>query len=126
MDQRRAILKDIHRRLLQASRNGYACIQELVISDINTLIESFPIPNSPIVQMYTKDRIDNNALMLYPWDGPDDFVPLKSTPDGNCLYNSISILLIGCEDMSLELRIRTVLSMINFIDFFYTIRLLRI
>lgn len=33
-------------------------------------------------------------------NGLKDMEPLKSTGDGNCLFNSISILLIGSEDLA--------------------------
>lgn len=38
-------------------------------------------------------------------NGLKDMEPLKSTGDGNCLFNSISILLIGSEDLAPLLRV---------------------
>lgn len=38
-------------------------------------------------------------------NGLKDMEPLKSTGDGNCLFNSISILLIGTEELAPLLRV---------------------
>ncbi len=52
---------------------------------------------------------------------PNDFnnwKPLVSTGDGNCLYNSISILLLGNESLSSILRLLTAAEMIGHADFY--------
>lgn len=45
---------------------------------------------------------------------------LKTTGDGNCLFNSISILLTGEETLSVELRLRTCLELAFNINFYAT------
>ncbi|XP_039247589.2 uncharacterized protein LOC120325535 [Styela clava] len=39
--------------------------------------------------------------------------PLKTTADGNCLFNAVSLLLNDSEDMANELRTRTCIEMVN-------------
>jgi len=39
---------------------------------------------------------------------PASFAPLKATGDGNCLYNSVSILLFGDEEQAVLLRLQSV------------------
>lgn len=60
---------------------------------------------------YDNLHIDINSTILYP-DDVKTGTPLSSTEDGNCLYNSISILLTGTERLSRELRIKTIFEMI--------------
>ena len=53
--------------------------------------------------------IDHLATGLLPSDIdslPDDAQPLKSSPDGNCLFHSVSILLCGDQRLSSVLRER--------------------
>jgi hypothetical protein len=39
---------------------------------------------------------------------PTGFCPIMSTPDGNCLYNSVSVALFGSEARSVELRLSAI------------------
>ena len=39
---------------------------------------------------------------------PISFIALKATGDGNCLYNSVSILLFGNEEQAVLLRLASV------------------
>ena len=43
----------------------------------------------------------------------NNLIPLRSTGDGSCLYNSVSILLCGNESLSLILRFETLKYMVN-------------
>ncbi|KAJ7391189.1 hypothetical protein OS493_019320 [Desmophyllum pertusum] len=52
-------------------------------------------------------RKDTFASILKPDDIPADLVPTKVTGDGNCLFNSASINLVGNEDLSVILRLLT-------------------
>lgn len=45
-------------------------------------------------------------------------VALRSTGDGNCLFNSASILLVGNESLSLELRLRTVIELATNVEYY--------
>lgn len=38
-----------------------------------------------------------------------DYQPLVSTGNGNCLYNSVSTILFGCEDFAASLRLASLL-----------------
>ena len=54
-----------------------------------------------------KCHLDLKACDLYPSDGPDQFLPRKTKGDGNCAFNSGSILTWGTTHYATELRVRT-------------------
>ena len=43
---------------------------------------------------------------------------LRSTADGNCLFNSVSLFLSGTEDLAIELRLRTCLELAINVDYY--------
>ena len=47
-----------------------------------------------------------------------DYYPLRSKGDGNCLFNSISTLICGSEKLAVELRLRTVVELANYFDYY--------
>jgi hypothetical protein len=51
--------------------------------------------------------VDQLSCCLVPQDISPNLVPLKSTGNGNCLFNSVSILLIGNESLHGVLRLLT-------------------
>jgi hypothetical protein len=52
-----------------------------------------------------KDRVSLKLIKKYLRD-MISFIPLKTTGDGSCLYNAISLYLFGHEKFALELRLR--------------------
>ena len=46
--------------------------------------------------------------------------PLQSTPNGSCLFNSISILLTGRETLATELRVRALVQLCQHMDRYRT------
>ena len=68
-------------------------------------LQRFPfyIPDPPQYSHLLQDAVANSLLRHF---HSSDLVALQSTGDGNCLFNSLSILLIGNEDLSVELRCR--------------------
>jgi hypothetical protein len=89
----------------------------IYIQSISDTVQQFLIPQ-PCTSHFPVEMIDQHALSLNPTDGPPDMVPIKSIGDGNCFYNSVSILLVGTDEMATELRVRTVLAMIGLNDLF--------
>ena len=63
-------------------------------------------------------RCDNVAKTLVPEAFVKDYIPLTSTGNGNCLFNSISLLLCGSEKLANELRLRTVLELAGNFNFY--------
>lgn len=47
-----------------------------------------------------------------------DYYPLRSKGDGNCLFNSISTLICGSEKLAVELRLRTVVELTTYFDYY--------
>lgn len=68
------------------------------------------IPVSTSVHRLIK-RVDYLSACLLPKDIHPNLVPYMSTGDGNCLYNSASLLLSGDEDLSGPLRLVTAAEM---------------
>jgi hypothetical protein len=56
-------------------------------------------------------RTDKIAMALLPEDIPHSCVPKKVSGDGNCLYNSISVILIGNQRLSASLRLLTAIEL---------------
>jgi hypothetical protein len=52
-------------------------------------------------------RKDTLASILLPTDVPEELIPVKVTADGNCLYNSASVLVTGDQSLSNILRLLT-------------------
>ena len=73
------------------------------LNELNNIINNPSVVN---FEDYDLD-LDHLAAVLLPSDIdqlPDDAKPVKSSPDGNCLFNSISILLCGDQRLSSVLR----------------------
>ncbi len=52
-----------------------------------------------------KTTLDILSQCLLPRDVPSHFVPMKATGNGDCFFNSASILLVGNESLSTVLRL---------------------
>ena len=61
----------------------------------------------------SKMKTDMIAAGLYKRCGSMEFMPVYVNGDGNCMYNSISVILTGEEYLSLELRTSTTIAMIR-------------
>ena len=79
---------------------------------LSATIDQYRIPD-PCVTKFPVSSIDHSAAEFVPNDIIDDFVPLRSTPNGNCLFNAASILLVGNETMSTELRLRSAVALMQ-------------
>ena len=64
---------------------------------------------SPIFIDTQEDEISREIMQN---GGIEGYTALQSTGNGNCLFNSVSILLFGNESKAVELRVRTALEMI--------------
>ena len=60
---------------------------------------------------------DQTAETLVP-QSYNHYYPLRSKGDGNCLFNSINKLICGSEKMAVELRLRTVVELASYFDYY--------
>ncbi|KAK6181862.1 hypothetical protein SNE40_009640 [Patella caerulea] len=65
---------------------------------------------SIVPRKFLVDEVANKLLRQY--TNERNVNAVKSTGDGDCLFNVVSTLLIGCESLSVELRYRTCLEMV--------------
>ena len=52
-------------------------------------------------------EVDTLSLFLMPEDVPAKFSPRKVWGDGNCLFNAISVCMVGNESLAIVLRLLT-------------------
>jgi hypothetical protein len=64
-----------------------------------------------LAKVWEFTRTDEIAMALLPEDIPHSCVPKKVSGDGNCLYNSISVILIGNQRLSASLRLLTAIEL---------------
>lgn len=84
----------------------YATIESHFLEPYGNLV----IPAvSPIFIDRQEDEISREIMQN---GGIEGYTALQSTGNGNCLFNSVSILLFGNESKAVELRVRTALEMI--------------
>ena len=85
---------------------------ELDLFNFDELMENFESVK------FSKSEVDKNGVALYPDDAEPSLTPIECVGDGNCLYNAVSMLLCHSNNLSLELRIKTVREiMINRISY---------
>ncbi|CAG8531107.1 11824_t:CDS:2 [Acaulospora colombiana] len=59
-------------------------------------------------------HLDKGACFLLPPQYQAEFECLKAKEDGNCLFNSVSIILMGTEDLSTHLRLAVLCELIKY------------
>lgn len=101
--------KEILTRLEVKSDNltqpGRACLKDVPLSllDIRLAMILHALLKLDLsLQIYIRRQSQLGSKL------PPGFCPIMSTPDGNCLYNSVSIALFGSEAHSVELRLSAI------------------
>ena len=117
MTTQRAIFFATALNMLAAGADQNIQQMEHIANNLSTSIDRHHIP-SPTNKHYPIHWVDHYAEQFLPTDSPDDFLPLIASSNGNCLYNSVSLLLVGNESMSSELRVRTSLALLQLKDYF--------
>ena len=101
-------------------KNAIRKNQKVVCSEIQQLYSSY-LPQSCVVvknfNQVTQVR-DTIAILLLPKDITGDFIPVKVTADGNCLYNAASVLVVGDESLTAILRLLTAAELYLHSDFY--------
>ena len=89
-------------------RNLASCRKDftLYISFCETLEKKYGRVSFNLQKEYVgQHQIEKVSLQIIPDSFP--FLPVRSTGDGNCLFNSASIAICGDERLAVELRLRT-------------------
>ena len=68
------------------------------------------------IPLYDDQPIDINYSNLVE-EVSKDFVPIYTSPDGNCLFNAISINLCGSEALSLKIKLASLFICFEYEDF---------
>ena len=66
----------------------------------------------------SQHQIDRVSLQIIPDSFKEPFLPVRSTGDGNCLFNSASIAICQDETLADELRLRTSIELAIHRDFY--------
>ena len=103
--------------MLAAGAGESMQLMERYANSISATIDEYNVP-SPTTKQFPENWVDHYANQFLPTDCPDGFLPLIASSNGNCLYNSVSLLLVGDETMSVELRVRTSLALLQVKDHF--------
>ena len=92
-------------------------VQELqaVANYLSPQIEAFALPTAKEYSL-DYDMLDTYALQFVPDDAPTGFLPIRTTANGNCFFNAISLGLCGNESLSEELRVCTSLVILQLRD----------
>ena len=69
----------------------------------------------PKLDAISEDKLSTN---LIPETVKANMKALRSTADGNCLFNSVSLFLSGTEDLAIELRLRTCLELARNVNYY--------
>lgn len=62
--------------------------------------------------------IDAISQAIYPSDAPSDLFPIHVFGDGNCSFRTFSLLLFGTQKHHLELRVRTIIELLQYTDWY--------
>ena len=85
---------------------------QTLLQSVSDVLDNYQLPRPP--QQYPNTLIkDNYASQFLPNDAPNNLLPVWCTGNGNCLFNSISILLAGHEGLSTEIRVRTAVALLQ-------------
>ena len=93
----------LQQQLLELSKSGYLSVKKFVEEHADEY-EISPGWEAELNKHYCLEEV---AKKLYPMDGQKVLVPVTSSADGNCLFNSMPILLVGNESLNTELRMKT-------------------
>lgn len=88
---------------MHAHHHGFAGLERLEErTDFSRLLNHFVPP-----PRFARLGLDSIDLATSRYLSDERYVALRSTGDGNCLFNSASIALVGDESLAIELRART-------------------
>ena len=77
----------------------------------STIGEVVPLLNI-MISKWKRAKLNSNYKIPY------DYVPLTTSPDGNCLYNAVSLYLSGVQNDYFKLRLASLFIIFEFVTFF--------
>lgn len=96
---------------------NFLCKNDIVLNDIITYGNQFNLNNvilstnfNPIYEEWDYIQRDDEAMKLIP-EKYADHICIKSTPDGNCFFNSASLIIFGYEDNHMQLRLAVMIEL---------------
>ena len=105
------IYEQIKNKKFNQIQNLFNLKNDYIVNHIR-MIRSISIDN---YQYSAQDFYANHKKRLNLYENQ---YPIKTTPDGNCLYNAISIILIGDESFYLVLKVCSIFLMLKYDKFF--------
>ena len=109
------------------ANNDLECLRNAITRDDGVLCiglqehycEFVPDTMAPLSVWKRKQRtLDTLSELLIPDDIPANLKPRKITGNGNCLFNSVSVLLVGNEDLVVTLSLLTAAELYLHQDFY--------
>src|ERR1051325_118478 len=96
---------------------NFLCNNDITINDIITFGIQFdpdsillPADLNPIYEEWDYEQRDSEAMKLIP-NKYKDHVCIKSTPNGNCFFNSASLIVFGHENNNIQLRLAVMIEL---------------
>ena len=96
---------------LSSLRNAIVKSNKDVIVSLKRMYEQYLPSEMFTCSTSTSLKRDLLSACILPRDIPSNLVPIKTTGNGDCLYNSFSICLMGNENLSGVLRLLTTVEM---------------
>jgi hypothetical protein len=98
---------------------NFLCNNNITVNDIITHGIQFDLKNillptnfDPIYEEWDYDQRDSEAMKLIP-EKYKDYVCIKSSPNGNCFFNSASLIVFGHEDNNVQLRLAVIIELMT-------------
>ena len=95
---------NLQEQLWELSKSGYLSVKKCIEEHADEY-EISPGWEAELNKHYSVDEVAKN---LYSMGGQNGLVPVTCSAEGNCLFNSMSILLLGNESLNTELHMKTV------------------
>nr|XP_046149115.1 vertnin-like isoform X2 [Oncorhynchus gorbuscha] len=112
MIQRKEVILSVLEELQDATESSGLHALTRVALEVHQVLTPFTLPSSPCQEFPGWAGIDGVAHSLYPADAPGGLLPLACKGEGNLLFDTASMLLVGTTSLSLELQVRTVVEML--------------
>uniref|UniRef100_A0AAZ3RHS4 Vertnin n=1 Tax=Oncorhynchus tshawytscha TaxID=74940 RepID=A0AAZ3RHS4_ONCTS len=112
MIQRKEVILSVLGELQDATESSGLHALTRVALEVHQVLTPFTLPSSPCQEFPGWAGIDGVAHSLYPADAPGGLLPLACKGEGNLLFDTASMLLVGMTSLSLELQVRTVVEML--------------
>nr|XP_046229831.1 vertnin [Scatophagus argus]XP_046229832.1 vertnin [Scatophagus argus] len=112
MIQRKEVVLSVLGDLQEATESSGLDALTRVALEVEQVLSPFQLPKTPCQDFPEWAGVDDMARGLYPGDAPVGLLPLNCKGEGNLLFDAVSMLLLGNNELSLELQVRTVVEMV--------------